>query len=138
MERYTRKTYTTMLTCFVTQIATISTGHSASFHASFVHFCKTMQHVHIVHLCVFLCFFPTQRAHHARHKGIQIEATREQNCIDFLKKKDFCTQNVFSSWKRFKRRNTPRFRTLLFGKEAVKTFFYKCSNSGKMNPLHAN
>ena len=30
----------------------------------------------------------------------------------------------------------PRFRTLLFGKEAVKTFFYKCSNSGKMNPLH--
>ena len=45
----------------------------------------------------------------------------------------FC-QNVFSSWKR---RNTPRFRTLLFGKEAVKTFFYKCSNSGKMNPLHS-
>jgi len=30
----------------------------------------------------------------------------------------------------------PRFRRLLFGKEAVKTFFYKCSNSGKMNPLH--
>ena len=30
----------------------------------------------------------------------------------------------------------PRFRTLLFGKEAVKTFLYKCSNSGKMNPLH--
>ena len=29
----------------------------------------------------------------------------------------------------------PRFRTLLFGKEALKTFFYKCSNSGKMNPL---
>jgi len=26
--------------------------------------------------------------------------------------------------------NTPRFRTLLFGKEAVKTFFYKCSDSG--------
>ena len=25
----------------------------------------------------------------------------------------------------------PRFRTLLFGKEAVKTFFYKCSNSGR-------
>ena len=25
----------------------------------------------------------------------------------------------------------------LFGKEAVKTFLYKCSNSGKMNPLHA-
>jgi len=39
---------------------------------------------------------------------------------------NYC-QNVFSSWKR---RNTPRFRTLLFGKEAVKTFFYKCSNSG--------
>ena len=38
----------------------------------------------------------------------------------------FC-QNVFSSWKR---RNTPRFRTLLLGKEAVETFFYKCSNSG--------
>jgi len=30
----------------------------------------------------------------------------------------------------------PRFRTHLLGKEAVKTFFYKCSNSGKMNPLH--
>jgi len=30
-----------------------------------------------------------------------------------------------------KRRNTPRFRTLLFGKETVKTFFYKCSNSGR-------
>jgi len=30
-----------------------------------------------------------------------------------------------------KRRNTPRFRTLLFGKEIVKTFFYKCSNSGR-------
>jgi len=29
----------------------------------------------------------------------------------------------------------PGFRTLLFGKEAVKTFLYKCSNSGKMNPL---
>ena len=42
--------------------------------------------------------------------------------------------NVFSSWKR---RNTPRFRTLLFGKEAVKTFFYKCSNSGRLNPLHS-
>ena len=41
-------------------------------------------------------------------------------------------RNVFSSWKR---RNTSRFRTLLFGKEAVKTFFYKYSNSGKMNPL---
>ena len=26
---------------------------------------------------------------------------------------------------------------LLFGKEAVKTFFYKCSNSGKMNPLQS-
>ena len=39
---------------------------------------------------------------------------------------NYC-QNVFSSWKR---RNTPRFRTLLFGKEAVKTFVYKCSNSG--------
>ena len=25
----------------------------------------------------------------------------------------------------------------LFGKEAVKTFFYKCSDSGKMNPLHS-
>ena len=46
---------------------------------------------------------------------------------------NYC-QNVFSSWKR---RNTPRFRTLLFGKEAVKTFFYKCSCSGKMNPLHS-
>ena len=33
-------------------------------------------------------------------------------------------QNVFSSWK------TPRFLTLLFGKEAVKTFFYKFSNLG--------
>ena len=32
----------------------------------------------------------------------------------------------------------PRFRTLLFGKETVKTFFYKCSNLGKMNPLHKN
>ena len=42
--------------------------------------------------------------------------------------------NVFSSWKQ---RNTPRFRTLLFGKEAVKTFFYKCSNSGRLNPLHS-
>ena len=30
----------------------------------------------------------------------------------------------------------PTFRTLLFGKEAVKTFLYQCSNSGKMNPLH--
>jgi len=29
----------------------------------------------------------------------------------------------------------PQISTLLFGKEAVKTFFYKCSNSGKMNPL---
>ena len=46
---------------------------------------------------------------------------------------NYC-RNVFSSWKR---RNTPRFRTLLFGKEAVKTFFYKCSNSAKMNPLHS-
>ena len=46
---------------------------------------------------------------------------------------NYC-RNVFSSWKR---RNTTRFRTLLFGKEAVKTFFYKCSNSGKMNPLHS-
>ena len=36
-------------------------------------------------------------------------------------------RNVFSSWKW---RNTPRFRTLLFGKETVKTYFYKCSNSG--------
>ena len=27
--------------------------------------------------------------------------------------------------------NTSRFRTLLFGKETVKTFFYKCSNSGR-------
>ena len=31
----------------------------------------------------------------------------------------------------------PQISTLLFGKEAVKTFFYKCSNSGKMNPLHS-
>ena len=30
-----------------------------------------------------------------------------------------------------KRRHTPRFRTLLSGKETVKTFFYKCSNSGR-------
>jgi len=30
-----------------------------------------------------------------------------------------------------KRRNTPRFRTLLFGKETVKTFFYKCSDLGR-------
>ena len=37
-------------------------------------------------------------------------------------------QNVFSSCKG---RNTPRFWTLLFGKEAVKTLFYKCSNSGR-------
>ena len=29
----------------------------------------------------------------------------------------------------------PRFRTFFFRKEAVKTFLYKCSNSGKMNPL---
>ena len=36
-------------------------------------------------------------------------------------------RNVFSSWKR---RNNPRFRTLLFGKEAATRFFYKCSNSG--------
>ena len=43
-----------------------------------------------------------------------------------LGKGNYC-RNVFSSWKR---RNTPRFRTILFGKEAVKTFFYKCSNSG--------
>ena len=50
--------------------------------------------------------------------------------------REITARTVFSSWKRFKRRNTPRFRTLLFGKEAVKTFFYKCSNSGKMNPLH--
>ena len=46
---------------------------------------------------------------------------------------NYC-QKVFSSWKRW---NTPRFRTLLSGKEAVKTFFYKCPNSGKMNPLHS-
>ena len=31
----------------------------------------------------------------------------------------------------------PDFRTLLFEKEVVKTFFYKCSNSGKMYPLHS-
>jgi len=29
------------------------------------------------------------------------------------------------------RRNTPRFRILLFGKETVKIFFYKCSHSGR-------
>ena len=30
-----------------------------------------------------------------------------------------------------KRRNTLRFRTLLFGKETVKEFFYTCSNPGR-------
>jgi len=30
-----------------------------------------------------------------------------------------------------RRRNTPRFRILLLGKENVKTFFYRCSNSGR-------
>jgi len=30
-----------------------------------------------------------------------------------------------------KRRNTPRFRSLLFEKEIVKTFFYQCSNLGR-------
>ena len=30
-----------------------------------------------------------------------------------------------------------RFQTLLFGKEAVKTFFYKYPNLGKMIPLHS-
>jgi len=30
-----------------------------------------------------------------------------------------------------KTKETPRFRMLLFGKETVKTFFYKCSNSGR-------
>ena len=34
-----------------------------------------------------------------------------------------------------KRRNTPRFQSVLFGKETVKTFLYKCSNWGEMNPL---
>jgi len=28
-------------------------------------------------------------------------------------------------------KNTPRFQSLLLGKETVKTFFYKCSNSGR-------
>ena len=32
---------------------------------------------------------------------------------------------------------TPPDFDACFGKEAVKTFFYKCSNSGKMNPLHS-
>jgi len=31
----------------------------------------------------------------------------------------------------------PDFERFFFGKEAVKTFFYKCSNSGEMNPLHS-
>ena len=31
----------------------------------------------------------------------------------------------------------PQISKACFGKEAVKTFFYKCSNSGKMNPLHS-
>ena len=31
----------------------------------------------------------------------------------------------------------PQISNASFGKEAVKTFFYKCSNSGKMNPLHS-
>jgi len=30
-----------------------------------------------------------------------------------------------------KQRNSPRFRILLFEKETMKTFFYKCSNSGR-------
>jgi len=77
------------------------------------------------------------------------QLSRAKNSLDFQKSSNlliwiescwlptregnYC-QNVFFSWKR---RNTPRFRTLLFGKEVVKTFFYKCFNSGKMNPLHS-
>ena len=47
------------------------------------------------------------------------------------RRQSFSLRKKLTSASTQKRRNTPRFRTLLFGKETVKTFFYKCSNSGR-------
>jgi len=47
------------------------------------------------------------------------------------RRKSFSLRRKLTSASTQKRRNTPRFQSLLFGKETVKTFFYKCSNSGR-------
>jgi len=47
------------------------------------------------------------------------------------RRESFSLRRKLTSASTQKRWNTPIFRILLFGKETVKIFFYKCSNSGR-------